>query len=210
VLLANRPGAEIDEYAIDSMSFVTEHRLTPGDSTIASYVTTHVAADAATGSTFATLINADDADDRRLARLEPGRGRTASMVPVVGADALALVDRGAGASLVLVGNARTGTVEMLDAVTLQSVRTLKAPIDVRALVWEPRRSVVLAMGRLSRQVSAIDLRLGRVVKSARLDAVPRAIALDPKRDRLLVGDAHGLGAIDLASWLYPAPIAFAP
>ncbi len=112
-----------------------------------------------------------------------------------------------GGSRVFVANARTGTIQMLDGETLALLREARGPVDVRAVAWEPRREVLLAMGRISRQLAAVDLRLGRTVKASALAAVPRAMVLDFQHDRVLVGGDRGLLAVDLTRWLYPAPAA---
>lgn len=217
VLLAHRAGGGLDEYALDSMSFVTERGLGGGgveggagesaeaDADAGAYVVAELAADAASGATFVALASVVDPGDRQLLRIAPGRRGARTRVAAGGSDALALASTAGGAATVLLGNARTGVVQRFDAATLAGLGAIESGVDVRALVWEPRRGVALALGKLSRKLVAIDVRLGRVVKRGQLERVPRALALDPGGDRLLIGDDAGLAAIDLGRWLYPAP-----
>ena len=205
VLLAHRAGGGLDEYALDSMSFVTEHALDEAGAPGAGYLATHVVADAASGATFVALASATEAGERRLLRIATGRRGARTHVAASGSDALALAGAPGGAMVVLVGNARTGQVQRFDAATLAPLGTFEVGVDVRAIAWEPRRGVAIVLGKLSRRVVAVDTRLGRVVKRGQLDGVPRALALDAARDRLLLGDDRGLAAIDLTRWLYPAP-----
>ncbi len=210
VLLAHRAGAGLDEYALDSMSFVTEHGLGGGagesaDGDAGAYVVAELAADATSGATFVALANVVDPGDRQLLRIAPGRRGARTRVAAGGSDALAIASAQGAAAAVLLGNARTGVVQRFDAATLASLGAIESGVDVRTLVWEPRRGVAFALGKLSRQLVAIDVRLGRVVKRGQLERVPRALALDPGSDRLLIGDDAGLAAIDLGRWLYPAP-----
>ncbi len=203
VLIANRPGAGLDEYALDTLSFVAEHPLASTADAALSYVATRLATDPTTGAWYAALTSVDSPGDRQLTRIEPGRNGLRITAPIAGADALAVAPQTDGASRVFVANARTGVVQALDGDTLALVREARGPVDVRALAWDPRRQVLLAMGRMSRQLAAIDLRLGRAVKSSALDAVPRAMVLDSQHDRVLVGDDAGVIAVELGRWLYP-------
>ncbi|MFN7953401.1 MAG: hypothetical protein U0610_16875 [bacterium] len=207
VLLANRPGAGLDEYALDTLSFVAEHPLSSTPDAALHYVATQLAADPATGAWYAAVASVETTGDRQLTRIEPGRNGKRITAPIAGADALAVAAHPGGGSRVFVANARTGTIQMLDGETLALLREARGPVDVRAVAWEPRREVLLAMGRMSRQLAAVDLRLGRTVKASALAAVPRAMVLDFQHDRVLVGGDRGLLAVDLTRWLYPAPAA---
>ncbi len=210
VLLANRPGAGLDEYGLDTLSFVAEHPLASTADAALNYVATQLAADPTTGAWYAAVTSVESAGDRQLTRIEPGRNGKRITAPIAGADALAVAPQPNGASRVFVANARTGVVQALDGDTLALMREARGPVDVRALAWEPRRQVLLAMGRMSRQLAAIDLRLGRAIKSSALGAVPRAMVLDAQHDRVLVGDDDGVFAIELPRWLYPVTDADAP
>lgn len=215
VLLAHRAGAGLDEYALDSMSFLTERGVGAGgveggagesaEADSGAYVVTEVAADAASGAAFVALASVSDPGDRQLLRIAPGRRGARTRVAAGASDALALASAPGGAATVLLGNARTGVVQRFDAATLAALGAIESGVDVRALAWEPRRGVAFALGKLSRKLVAIDVRLGRVVKRGQLERVPRALALDAAGDRLLIGDDGGLAAIDLGRWLYPAP-----
>ncbi len=205
VVLGHRDRAALDLYARSTLSPMRGREIAPPAARAArSWGVRALAVAASAKSVYACLVPLDGQGGSLVVRA--GANESAQAPVAAACDAFAAVTSRSGTVHVLVGDAVTRDVADLEGSTLATLRTLRGPRDVRTLVYEPRRDVVIALGRLSRELAVIDLRLGDTAKRAILDAVPRACAVDVRRDRLLVGDDGGLHALPLADWLYPPPV----
>jgi hypothetical protein len=95
----------------------------------------------------------------------------------------------------------TDRVFEFDATTLALRRTLVGPLNVRAMAYDARRDLLLAIAFLPGELWAMRYGDGVAVTRERVGNKSMSLALDAPADRLYLGSEDGVFRVDLATFL---------
>lgn len=151
------------------------------------------------GVLFVEIGATDERGGYVLARIDLERFTVAASAP--------LPDGGLGLlrvpahAAVLSAGFFTDRIAELDDRTLAVRRTLRGPLNCRALVYDARRDAILATAFLPGELWAMRWSDGAVLRRDRVGNKSLSMALDPNADRLYVGSRDGVFEVDLARYL---------
>ncbi len=95
----------------------------------------------------------------------------------------------------------TDRIFEFDATTLAPRRTLVGPLNVRAMAYDARRDLLLAIAFLPGELWAIRYADEAVLARERVGNKSMSLALDSAGDRLYLGSEDGVFRVDLATFL---------
>ncbi|MFN7953402.1 MAG: hypothetical protein U0610_16880 [bacterium] len=95
----------------------------------------------------------------------------------------------------------TDRVFELDATTLAPRRTIVGPLNVRAMAYDARRDLLLAIAFLPGELWAIRYGDEAVLARERVGNKSMSLALDPATDRLYLGSEDGVFRVELGAFL---------